>query len=371
MLKLSRPNLGEEERAAADRVLRSGNLVQGTECLAFEADLARYLDVAEVIVCSSGTSALHLSLVALGIGQGDAVLVPDFTFAATANVVSLVGARPVFVDVDGQRYNITEETLQAAIETYDGPESLKAVMPVHEFGSPVDLEPVLAVAASHGLSVIEDAACAIGAQYAGKHVGTFGDTGCFSFHPRKVLTTGEGGAVCTNDVALATELRMLRNHGIVRSDQGIEFRKPGFNYRMTDIQAAIGVEQLRRLPEALDRRSALKDVYLRELSDIEGVSLPYPTSGHTWQTFMVALDTHIDRAGVIAGLRGRGFESNLGSQSMVSLDSFAAYRRDWMKDWHSPRLYRQGLALPFCEQYSEESLSHAAQALVETVSALQ
>ncbi|MFQ5779388.1 MAG: DegT/DnrJ/EryC1/StrS family aminotransferase, partial [Nitrospiria bacterium] len=265
MIRLSAPNLGDEECKAVERVLRSGQLVHGEECDLFEKELSEYLGVSDVVVVSSGTAALHLSLIALGVGAGDAVLVPDFTFPATVNVVELVGARPVFVDVDISTYNVTCERLEEAIESWKGPERLKAIIPAHEFGCPADMTGMMALAKEHNLLVIEDAACALGATHHGRKVGSFGDTGCFSFHPRKSLTTGEGGAIATNNRAVAAKLRQWRSHGMQSSPQGMQFMVPGFNYRMTNFQAALGRVQLLRLDGWLKERRQLQQIYYQEL----------------------------------------------------------------------------------------------------------
>ncbi len=231
MLKLSQPNISEEAIAAVADVLRSGQLVHGPEGEAFEAELAAYLRCREVVLVSSGTAALHLALMALDVGPGDAVIVPDFTFPATANVIALMGARPVIVDVAPGTYTMDLGQLAELLAGWKGPERLRAVMPVHEFGATVDMDALRALTAPHGLDIVEDAACALGATANGARAGTLGRVGCFSFHPRKTLTTGEGGALATNDAALARRLRRLRNHGMERGPTGLTFFEAAPNYR--------------------------------------------------------------------------------------------------------------------------------------------
>ena len=223
MLKLSQPNIDENAIAAVADVLRSGQLVHGSEGEAFEKALAQYLGCAEVLLVSSGTAALHVALMALDIGFGDAVIVPDFTFPATANVVAMVGARPVIVDVAPGTDTMSVEKLEAVVKSWKGPERLKVVMPVHEFGCPAEMDAIRRLAQTYDLAIVEDAACALGARYKGSKVGALGDIGCFSFHPRKTLTTGEGGALATNDVGLAARIRRLRNHGMERVGCGPTF----------------------------------------------------------------------------------------------------------------------------------------------------
>ncbi|HSW21370.1 MAG TPA: DegT/DnrJ/EryC1/StrS aminotransferase family protein [Burkholderiaceae bacterium] len=365
MLRLSLPHVTEAAIAAVGEVLRSGHLAHGVQGHAFEAELQAWLGCRHAVLVSSGTAALHLALLALDIGRGDAVLVPDFTFPATANVVALTGARPLLVDVDARSYCATPAALEAAIAAWRGPEKLRAVMPVHEFGHPVDMASVRTLAQAHGLHVVEDAACAIGASDAGAKVGTCGDIGCFSLHPRKTLTTGEGGILTTGDDALAQRLRRLRSHGMERGPAGVTFHEAGFNYRLTDFQAALGRAQLPQLAGWITRRRALAQSYRSALAPLERAGrlvLPADHPGHSWQTFMVMLADGIDRAAVIGALADQGIETNLGAQCVSAQPSFAAYRpADGSPN--AQRLYRQGLALPFCEQYGAAEVTRVAGAL--------
>src|SRR5262245_30972823 len=309
MLRLSLPHVDEAAIAAAAQVLRSGQLVHGAQGQAFESDLQAWMPWRHAVLVSSGTAALHLALIALDVGPGDAVLVPDFTFPATANAVLLVGARPVLIDVDPQTYNVTPEALAAAIAEWRGPERLRAVMPVHEFGHPVEMAGVRALAQQHRLAIVEDAACAIGATVEGRQAGTLGDVGCISLHPRKTLTTGEGGLLVTDDEALARRLRRLRNHGIERAPAGAHFVEAGFNYRLTDFQSALGRAQLPQLRAWIEARRQLAVAYrraLQPLADGGRLTLPDDHPGHSWQTFMVVLAADLDRASVIAQLGAAG-----------------------------------------------------------------
>lgn len=357
MFKLSEPNISENAIAAVVDVLRSGNLVHGKECESFEHALKDYLGCADVVLVSSGTAALHLSLVALGIGTGDAVLVPDFTFPATANVVKLVGATPVIIDVDQSNYCIDLMLLEQRIKEWSGPEKLRAIMPVHEFGYPVDMTVMKALAHQYGLLLIEDAACALGADHQGQKVGTFGSAGCFSFHPRKTLTTGEGGAIACQDPALASRLRLLRNHGMKRSVSGMLFSEPGFNYRLTNFQAALGLAQLPLLDQWISARRALAKVYMNELADLEGlVYLPSWHDGHSWQTFMIRLADHLQRSRIVESLKSVGYEVNLGAQSLTHIGIYGVTSGNEC----GARLYTHGLALPFCERYDSQLAKNVA-----------
>lgn len=348
MIPLARPCISDEECAAVERVLRSGKLIHGEECEAFEAELASYLGVPHVLVVSSGTAALHLALLALGIGPGDAVLVPDFTFPATANAVELVGARPVFVDVDASTYNVSTQGLADAIDRWQGPEQLRAIMPVHEFGCPLDMHGVMALARHHNLLVVEDAACALGTRCEDGMAGSFGVAGCFSFHPRKSLTTGEGGAVAVHDPELAKRLKLLRNHGMQPGRRGMEFVLAGLNYRMTNFQAALGRVQLTKLDGWIAARHGLQKAYRQILID-PFISLPVEVVGHAWQTFMIVLEKSVDRGQIISELARQGIECNLGAQALHIQDYFGMRYKEAAQELDSgiaERLFHQGLALP-------------------------
>lgn len=369
MLKLSQPNIDEEAIAAVAAVLRSGQLVHGSEGDAFERELARYLGCAEVVLVSSGAAALHVALLALDIGPGDAVIVPDFTFPATANVVAMVGAKPVIVDVDPNTYTLSIEKLELAIKSWKGPERLRAVMPVHEFGCPAEMDAIQRIAKTHGLFIVEDAACALGALYKGVKVGTLGDIGCFSFHPRKTLTTGEGGALATNDAGLAARIRRLRNHGMERQGQEIRFVEPATNYRLTNFQAALGKRQLPHLDGWIKARQALARSYLSALEPLRAVGhldVPHMEEGHSWQTFMIILKGWHTRGEVVEALKTRGIETNLGAQS---LSVIGIYGSGIASDGVGPELYSRGLALPFCEQYDDRVVADVVTALGQVLGA--
>jgi len=368
MLRLSLPHLDEAAIAAAAQVLRGGHLVHGAQGQAFEQELQAWLGCRHAVLVSSGTAALHLGLLALRIGAGDAVLVPDFTFPATANAVLLVGARPVLVDVDPETYCVTPAALAAVVERWRGPERLRAVIPVHEFGHPVDMAGVRALAQRCGLSIIEDAACAIGATIDGRKAGTLGAMGCISMHPRKTLTTGEGGLLATDDDGLAQRLRRLRNHGMERGATGTQFHEAGFNYRLTDFQSALGRAQLPHLQTWIDSRRSLASRYRRALQplvDRGRLALPADHAGHSWQTYMVVLADGIDRAAVIKQLAEAGIEANLGAQCLSVQPAFAGCVG--APSTHALRLFRQGLAVPFCELYGEAEVELVARSLARAI----
>jgi dTDP-4-amino-4,6-dideoxygalactose transaminase len=368
MLRLSTPHLNDAAIAAAAAVLRTGALVHGEQGRAFERELADWLAARHAVLVSSGTAALHLALITAGIRPGDAVLVPDFTFPATGSAVVLAGARPVLVEVDASSYCITQATLADAIACWRGAERLRAVMPVHEFGYPVDMRAVGALAEQHGLVVIEDAACAIGARTGDRFAGTIGDIGCFSLHPRKTITCGEGGILTTADESTAQRLRRLRNHGLEAGPSGMQVIEAGYNYRLTDFQAALGRAQLPALHEWIAMRRALAAAYraaLEPLASAGRIALPADHPGHSWQTFMVVLADGIDRDAVKTRLAQAGIESNLGAYCLSRQPAFTSFARGGRSV--AGRLFAQGLALPFCEQYGAAEVEQVAAALAVAV----
>jgi len=376
MLKISRPNISEQDIREVVRVIESGDLVQGQVCAQFEADLSRYLGDVErgdphVALVSSGTAALHLALLALSVQRDDYVLVPNFTFPATINAIHLVGALPIVVDVCPRRYVITPDIFTQAvnsiIEVHGRPP--RALLLVHEFGCPVDMVSILKIADRHGGYVIEDAACALGAADHGYKVGAIGHIGCFSFHPRKTLTTGEGGLVSTMNADLIERVRKLRNHGMALEGGGIEFKEPGFNYRMTNFQAALGLRQLASLDSWIERRRYLANKYCELISSspcAELISLPEIIDGHSWQTFMVVVPTRRS-SDLIVSLKTMGIECNIGAQVLTSIQYVRNNEDHYVLKSADPVQSRmmQGhtLALPLCEQYSDDDLKRVVEAL--------
>jgi perosamine synthetase len=317
---ITKPWLGEAEELAVLEVLRSGWLVQGPKVAEFEREVAAYVGAKYAVATSSCTTALHLALLLHGIGPGDEVIVPSFTFIATANAILYTGATPVFVDIDPCSYNIDPSAVEAAIT-----DRTKAIMPVHQLGLAANMDRLAAIAQLHHLVLIEDAAPAIGATYKGHRVGGLGNPTCLSFHPRKLITTGEGGMLLTDNATIAERARTLRAHGMSVSDLARhraenvmfeQYHELGYNYRMTDMQAAIGVEQMRRLDTIIERRRDVAWRYAQALGGLEGLWLPFSSRAtpHTYQSYMIELvpAAGIDREALMRQLLAAGVATRRG-----------------------------------------------------------
>jgi perosamine synthetase len=346
VIRLAWPDLGEQELAAVAEVLESGQLTMGPKVAEFEEELARACEVEHAVTVSSGTAALHLAVLALEIGPGDEVIVPAYTFPATANVVALAGAKPVLVDVDPETMNMRPEAVAEAVT-----EHTRAVLVVHLFGRPAPWEEI-AAAVPDRVVLIEDAAGALGARRAGRACGGLGRLGCLSFHPRKIVTTGEGGAVTTNDRGLAETIRTMRHHGWRDADMPA----PGLNYRLPDILCALGVTQLRRLETLLQERERLAAAYRGRL---EGrVQLPSADEGdrHGWQAYVVRIDRR-DQA--LAALRDAGIEAQIGTYALHRLSAY----RDQGPFPGADDAYERALALPFHSRLTDEDVERVCSVL--------
>jgi perosamine synthetase len=355
---------GAEVKAVAE-VLASGTLTQGPRVARFEEAIAEIVGAQHAVATTSATTALHLSLAALGIGPGDEVLVPDFTFPATANVVVEVGARPVLVDVDLETFTMDVEKAEPLVSP-----RTKAIMPVHTFGLAADMDPILTMARRHGLAVVEDAACALGTTYRGEPVGALGAAGCFSFHPRKSITTGEGGMVTTNDPDLADRLRLLRSHGGIRRGNRFTFEAAGYNYRLSDILAAIGIAQLDKLDWILQRRREIAARYRELLADVPGITAPFDPAwgGHVYQSFVLLVDETIDRDAVIAALAAEGIETTLGTYALHCQPYFQreyGYRSGDLPA--SQAAFERSLTLPLFVTLEEATQERVVAALVRVI----
>ncbi len=320
---LTRPLMGEPEAEAASRVIRSGWVTQGPEVAAFETEFAAFVGAPHACAVSNCTTALHLALLAVGVRAGHEVITVSHSYIATANVIRYCGADPVFIDIDPATFNLRPDLIAAAVTS-----KTRAILCVHQVGMPCDMPAIMAEAARYGLPVVEDAACAIGSEI--RIDGIFerigaprGDIACFSFHPRKVMTTGDGGMLTTRNASYDQQFRLLRQHGMSVNDRLRHSAKEiifethdvvGFNYRMTDIQAAVGREQLKRLPQIVADRRAIAVRYTDMLGNIPGLILPHEPdwARSNWQSYQIRLPDGCGQKQVMQRLLDRGIASRRG-----------------------------------------------------------
>ncbi|RMG43471.1 MAG: DegT/DnrJ/EryC1/StrS family aminotransferase [Methanobacteriota archaeon] len=353
MIPIVKPSIDEGDIARAVHVLRSGNLVQGKYVQELENCIADYIGVPYAVAVSSGTAGLHLCLVCLGVGVGDEVIVPAFSFVATANVVELVGATPVFVDIDPNTCNIDAGLIEEKINN-----RTKAIIVVHEFGRPADMNTIMRIAEREKIPVIEDAACALGSEWEGRKVGAIATAGMFSFHPRKVVTSGEGGVVVTNNSELACRMKSLRNHGLTSTKEGVKLSCAGFNYRLTDFQAAMLLGQIERLEEALELRSEIASYYGEELSDLPIKTPPMGDKDKiAWQSYHVILRKEEEQNKFFSYLKRNGIESNIGAQCIPMQDFYRNKYGYCPGDYAGAETaYKRGAVLPIYEKLAKEDL---------------
>ena len=359
-IPVMRPWLGADEAAAAAQVIDSGWIAQGPRVAEFEVAFAEAICAGQAVALSSCTTALHLALIVAGIGPGDEVVVPSLSFIATANAARYVGAQPVFADVDAATQNLLPDTVEPCLT-----ERTRAVILVDQAGMPADVDRMKALCEPRGITIVQDAACAAGATYRGRPVGAGAFLAAFSFHPRKLLTTGEGGMLVTTDAGIAARTRRLREHGMsVSAAQRHASRQPvieqylevGFNYRMTDIQAAIGLVQLRKLDRMVARRRALAERYQGLLADIQGFTTARdPAYGTTnYQTFWVVLPEEfpVNRNDLLRMLADAGVSARRGVMAAHLEPAYAD-----QKDLRLPvteRLTANSLILPLFHDMTHE-----------------
>lgn len=360
-IPLGCPDIRDEDIDLVTAVLKSGMLVQGIYVEKLEKKFAEYHNVEHAIAVSNGTATLHLALKVLGIGAGDEVIIPALSYVATANVVELVGATPVFVDIDLSTFNINVELIEQKITG-----KTKAIIPVHEFGLACDIARVCEIAQEHNIFVIEDAACALGARQNNKPVGAFGILGSFSLHPRKSITSGEGGVLLTNDKILAKKLRCLRNHGIEIENGSMNFIEAGYNYRLTDFQGALAYSQFQRLNKILQLKNDLANVYYSALHNPK-IILPIIPAGrnHTWQSFHVLLDESLDQTSIIEKLKKEGVGTNYGAQCIPAQTYYQQkYKLDATHLFpNAYKAFTKGLAIPIYESLTEQQILYIANTL--------
>jgi dTDP-4-amino-4,6-dideoxygalactose transaminase len=366
------PYFDSEELEEVKKVLDSGWVTQGPKVEEFEGKITDYLGVKYAIAVTNCTSALHLALLSIGVKRGDEVLVADFTFPATGHAVLYCRAKPIFVDIDLKTYNIHPKSIEEKIT-----ERTKAIIPVHTFGQPAEMDKIMEIAKDHNLNVIEDAACALGAKYKNKYAGTIGDVGCFSFHARKGITTGEGGMVVTNDKNLADKIRNLSVFGMTsawdreKSTEFIipEFTELGYNYKMSDITAAVGVTQLKRLEKIIEKKRALAKYWDEKLQEMKFIKPPYVSKNvkHIYQSYVALVDRHINRNKLIVTLVKRGIQTQIGTYAAHIQPVYNSNQ----KCQNSLEIFNRSLALPMYYMLGEEDIDTAAAHLKKALEDLQ
>ncbi|MDP6381043.1 MAG: DegT/DnrJ/EryC1/StrS family aminotransferase [Phycisphaerae bacterium] len=371
-IPLSSPDISEADIDAVVEVLRTPNLSLGPKLPEFESKFALFMGSRHAVAVNSGTSALHLCIRAMGIGPGDEVITSPFSFIASANCILFEGARPVFVDIDKATWNIDVSLIEAAIT-----ERTKAILPVHVFGRPVDLEPLLAIAEKHSLVVLEDSCEAIGATYKGRKVGTLGRCGTFAFYPNKQMTTGEGGMIISDDDETADLCKSMRNQGRATGGGGwLAHARLGYNYRLSDINCALGITQLARIPEFLEMRQTAAERYLEKLADIEEIIPPAPYTEGTmsWFVFVVRLADRFSqshRDSLLDFLHARGVGCN-NYFTPIHLQPFYVEQFGFAEG-DSPvtdLVSQRTIALPFFNRLSEDDQDYAIAALKDGLARL-
>lgn len=366
VIPLAAPVIGANEKAYVMECLESTWISSaGRYVERFEEGFAEFCEAKHAVACCNGTTALHLALMALGVGPGDEVIVPTLTFVATANAVAHCGARPVFVDAEPATWNIDPQLIEARITS-----RTKAIIAVHLLGHPADMDSIGAIARRHGLFVVEDAAQSPGARYKGRRVGSLGDIAAFSFFANKIITTGEGGMVVTNDDALAQKARLLKAHGR-DPRRRYSFSVIGYNYRMTNVAAAIGVAQLERVGWQLERRLEVSRWYRERLREVPGVTWQQEQewATHVWWIFSVLLDERclVDRDTLIASLQEAGIETR---PVELPIHHLAFHRNsDAVAFPVADRVWSRGVSLPTWAGVTREDVDYVCDVLLECVGA--
>lgn len=365
MIRLNLPYTDHRELEEVAKVLESGYLTQGPKVMEFEKKVSDLIGSKYAFAMSSCTTALHLALVVLGIKQGDEVIVSDFTFPATANVVVQLGAIPVLADINLDTMTLNPEEIERLVSP-----KTKAIMVVDAFGCAADYDLINAIAAKYNLPVIEDAATAIGAKYYDRYCGNLTSQGCFSFHPRKAITTGEGGMITTNDDFLASKISLLRSHGGVKTGNWYQFEEAGFNYRLSDVQGAIGVAQMEKLQWIIDQKRIRAKQLTERLSDISGITLPKDPKwgGHIYQSYVILVDEKIDRDATVNNLKANGVEATLGTYAVHDQPFFQrefGYIPGQLEKSHIA--FSRSITLPLYPQLEDHDLDFIKEALVRSI----
>ena len=372
MIRLTIPSIEDDDLAAVAEALSSGLLIQGPRVARFEQQVAEYVGVKHAVAVTNCTAALHMSLLSLNVRAGDLVVVTSYSWPATANVIELCGAQPVFVDICPDTFNISpaalDETLGRLMSNAETAQRVKAVLPVHTFGQMANMPAILELADGYGLPVVEDAACALGATIDGRQAGGWGTLGCFSFHPRKAITTGEGGMITTNDAETARKLRALRNHGLDPEATAPDFILAGFNYRMTEFQGALALTQMSKLERIIDARRRAAAYYDQLL---EGTPFQAPvvyTGGvHVYQSYVVLMPDHLKarRQSLIEQARGQDIEMTIGTWHMPLISHYRSRYGFQTNDFPvTDDVFARSLTLPLHEKITNAEQEQVVEFLV-------
>jgi perosamine synthetase len=367
-IPLSAPDISEADIAAVSAVLRTSHLSLGPQMENFEQSFARCIGVSHAVAANSGTSALHLCIRALGISEGDEVIVPSFAFIAVANVLRYERAAPVFVDIDPHTLNLDPARIEEAITP-----RTRAILVVHTFGCPAALDEILAIARRYKLFVIEDACEALGAQFDGRQVGAFGDAATFGFYPNKQITSGEGGMLVTNDSNVAALARKLRNQGRRESGEWLQHDALGYNYRLSELNCALGASQLQRLESILERREAIARQYHRRLQTESGLQLPeidLPRRRISWFVYVLRLRESFSAAQrdhIIQEMASRGIACGRYFAPIHLQPAYRSQPHRCMTLTHTESIGPRTLALPFFNNISVEQIEEVCQTLHEVI----
>lgn len=359
-IPITKPWITDADIDSVVSVLKTGMLVQGKKVEELEQHIAEYIGVQGAIAVSNGTATMHIMLKVLGIGPSDEVIIPAFSYVATANVVELVGAKPVFVDIDIQTFNIDVNQIEEKITS-----KTKAILAVHEFGLAANSKAIQQICEKHDLLFLEDAACALGAEIHNKKTGSLGFAASFSLHPRKAISSGEGGIITTNDKDFAAKCRILRNHGVDMTKGKTGFVEAGFNYRMTDFQAALVLSQFKRFKEILDRKQQIAKTYFEQIHNPKLVLPIVPeNSFHSWQSFHLILKG-VSQDKAINTLKEKGIGTNYGAQCIPVVDFYRnKYQHDSSVEFpNAQKAFDQGLVIPLYPQMEESEIARVIDAI--------
>lgn len=358
MIRLSKPVFNKKIIKVIKKILDSGTLVNGSFSKQFEHNLNKYFKTKNSIVVSSGTAALHLALLSLGISKEDEVIVPAYSYIATANVVENVGAKPVFVDININELCINLDELKKKINS-----KTKAIIIVHEFGNMCDLEKLSKICKKNRIKLIEDAACSFGSRFNNKLTGLFGDISCFSLHPRKILTSSEGGIIVTNKLKYFKFIKSYKNHGQTIKNNKIQFNLPGLNYRLSEIQSALGIEQLSTIKSKISHRRKIAKIYDSYFESNENIEITkeLTKSFSNYQSYHILLKNHSTRNKLKNFLFQNKIESNVGAQAIPLQEYYKKKYKIKYNDFSNAiKVFKNGLVIPIGEHITIQKANFIA-----------